>query len=72
MNKLLQGINDWYVLGPRQFYKDHFEGLGRRIILALKEGGSPLDYDPISLNYRPVDDETLAASRRRFDRLPER
>lgn len=67
MNELFQRVYDWYVTGPRQFYRQHMhELLERKNTYVLSEDCGLLE---VCLLDHPTTDQTLIeATRRQFDR----
>lgn len=69
MNTLTQRLKDWYVLGPRDFYRRYVENFPKRRGLAAVSGDHGfLDMNPLPLGYAERDEDKIDAMRRRFQK----
>ncbi len=69
MSAFVQRIKDWYVEGPRDFYRRYLQNFWDRMGLVAVSGEHGfLDMDPLPLGYAEVDEDNFAAMRRIYDR----
>ncbi len=69
MNELIQRVKDWYVTGPRDFYRRYIENFSaRRNLIAVSGDHGFLDMNPLPLGYSELTREEMNATRRQFDR----
>ncbi|MBW2992541.1 hypothetical protein KY345_04960 [Candidatus Woesearchaeota archaeon] len=66
----LQRIYDWYICGPREFYRKYIDRFWqRRGLIAVSGGHGFLDMDPLPLGYSVLDDKLREATKRQYDRI---
>jgi hypothetical protein len=69
MNEALQRVYDWYICGPREFYRKYIDRFWQRIGLVAVSGDHGfLDMDPLPLGDSTLDDKLMEATRRQCDR----
>ena len=69
MNKAIQIIYDWYICGPREFYKKYVDKFWqRRGLVAVSGDHGFLDMDPLPFGFSELDEKLVEATRRRFAR----
>ena len=69
MKELIQRVKDWYVLGPRDFYRSYIENFPSRLGLMGHSGEHGfLDMNPLPWGYAEIDYDYTDAFRRKFNR----
>ena len=69
MNELTQKVKDWYICGPRDFYRRYIDKFWQRTgLIAVSGDHGFLDMNPLPLGYSELTQEEMD-TRRQFDRM---
>ena len=70
MSDIKQRTMDWYVNGPRDFYRRYVDRFWQRAgLVAISGDQGFMDMDPLPLGHAEIDQDNLDATHRTFMRI---